>query len=195
MTTPPVRLALIVGSAREQSTSATIARWFADEVRTRPEFELDVLHLADFPLTTSGPSWQPGQAERDVLATSVPRLSEAEAFVVVTPEYNRSFPAALKNFIDWHLTEWRAKPVGFVSHGGGIGAGLRAVEQLRLVFAELRATTVRESVSFRGGATAFDGDRPRDEADAKLAVTALLDELAWWSLALRHGRAALAYPA
>ncbi|HUQ55891.1 NAD(P)H-dependent oxidoreductase [Lentzea sp.] len=195
MTTPPVRLALIVGGEREQSTSSTIARWFAQEVRTRPEFELDVLYLSDFPLPTSGPSWQPGQAVRDVLATSVPRLTEAEAFVVVTPEYNRSFPAALKNFIDWHLSEWRAKPVGFVLHGGGIGAGLRAVEQLRMVFEDLRSGTVREWVTFHGGATAVEGDRPRDDADAKLAVTALLDELAWWSLALRHGRAALAYPA
>ncbi len=68
-------------------------------------------------------------------------------FVVVTPEYNHSFPGPLKAAIDRHVTPWQAKPVGFVSYGG-ISGGLRAVEHLRQVFAELHAVTVRETVSF-----------------------------------------------
>ena len=65
----------------------------------------------------------------------------------MTPEYNHSFPAALKNVIDWHGPQWHVKPVGFVSYGG-ISGGLRAVEQLRLVFAELHAVGIRDTVSF-----------------------------------------------
>jgi NAD(P)H-dependent FMN reductase len=75
------------------------------------------------------------------------RLANADAFVVVTPKYNHNFPAPLKNAIDWRYNKWRAKPVGFVSYGG-MGGGLRAVEQLRQVFAELHAVTVRDAVNF-----------------------------------------------
>lgn len=67
--------------------------------------------------------------------------------VVVTPEYNRSFPASLKAAIDWHYTEWAAKPIGFVGYSGGSG-GILPVEQLRQVFGELQAHTVRDYVSF-----------------------------------------------
>ena len=73
------------------------------------------------------------------------RLAEADGFVVVTPEYNRSYPASLKKAIDQYNVEWRAKPVAFVSYGG-ISGGLRAVEHLRNVFAELHAVTVRTAV-------------------------------------------------
>ena len=67
--------------------------------------------------------------------------------MIVTPEYNHSFPASLKNTIDWFDSEWHAKPVGFVSYGGMAG-GQRAVEHLRQVFAELHAVTVRDTLSF-----------------------------------------------
>jgi hypothetical protein len=80
--------------------------------------------------------------DRGQFAGVSPRLTSAEAFVIITPEYNHSFPASLKNLIDWHYTQWQAKPIGFVSYGG-LGGGLRAVEQLRQVFAELHAMTER----------------------------------------------------
>jgi NADPH-dependent FMN reductase len=63
------------------------------------------------------------------------RIAAAEAFVVVTPEYNHGYPAPLKALIDSSGAEWYAKPIAFVSYGG-ISGGLRAVEQLRLVFGE-----------------------------------------------------------
>ena len=88
-----------------------------------------------------------------------PRLAAADAFVVVTPEYNHSYPAPVKTLIDWHFTEWQAKPVGFVSYGGMSG-GLRAVEHLRGVFAELHAVTVRDTVSFHGAWDRFGPDAP-----------------------------------
>jgi hypothetical protein len=81
----------------------------------------------------------------------VPPIDAADAFVVVTPEYNHSYPASLKHAIDMAHGEWNTKPVAFVSYGG-ISGGLRAVEALRLVFAELHATTIRDTVSFHGGA-------------------------------------------
>ena len=123
------------------------------------------------------------------------RLAAADAFVVVTPEYNRSFPASLKNAIDWHFKEWRAKPVGFVSYGGMSG-GLRAVEHLRQVFVELHAVTVRDAVSFHGVWGLFDTDgQPKDAAGCRTAATAMLDQFTWWGQALRDARERRPYAA
>ena len=74
------------------------------------------------------------------------RIAVAEAYVVVAPECNRSFPASLKQAIDCAYEEWRAEPVGFVSCGYRAG-GRYAVEHLRDVFTELHTATVRDSVS------------------------------------------------
>jgi NAD(P)H-dependent FMN reductase len=111
---------------------------------------------------------------------------------VVTPEYNHSFPASLKNVLDWHHTEWQAKPVGFVSYGG-LSGGLRAVEQLRPVFAELHAVTVRDAVSFHMAWERFGEDgAPKDDASVA-AAKVLLDQLGWWGNALREARAKTPY--
>jgi NAD(P)H-dependent FMN reductase len=124
-----------------------------------------------------------------------PRLTTADAFVVVTPEYNHSFPASLKNAIDWHFTQWQAKPVGFVSYGGMSG-GLRAVEHLRQVFAELHAVTVRDTVSFHGAWAQFDAEgRPKELSACNAAAKTMLDQLAWWGHALRSARSERPYVA
>lgn len=141
------------------------------------------------------PGWggTPSPETAAALAEVSPRLAAADAFVIVTPEYNHSFPAALKNLIDWHYTQWQAKPVGFVSYGG-LGGGLRAVEQLRLVFAELHAMTVRDSVSLHGpwSGLAEDGT-PRDATVCEGAAKGMLGQLAWWGRALRAARVTRPY--
>jgi NAD(P)H-dependent FMN reductase len=133
-------------------------------------------------------------AERPPPVTAIsPRLAAADAFVVVTPEYNHSFPAPLKTLIDWHTQEWRAKPVGFVSLGG-LAGGLRAVEHLRQVFAELHAVTVRDTVSFHMAWTQFDSDGPPNDGEGTTrAAHVMLDQLAWWAEAVRDARARRPY--
>ncbi|HEY8982960.1 MAG TPA: NAD(P)H-dependent oxidoreductase [Streptomyces sp.] len=196
MSDRPVRLAVITGSARPQRLSATVAEWFVAQARVRADLALDVIDLADVSLPLDGPVLDPSPQAKEELENTGPRLAEADAFVVVTPEYNHSFPAVLKNFIDWHLIEWRAKPVGFVSHGGGVGGGLRAVEQLRQVFAELHAVTVRDTVSFHGGQAAFDEHgNPRDAEGCGGAAKKMLDQILWWATALREARARHPYAA
>ena len=107
--------------------------------RGEQKFQLDVIDPAD-------PSPGPSIDERPSRSLQQ-RLGQADAFVIVTPEYNHGYPAPLKALIDSSGAEWHAKPVAFVSYGG-VSGGLRAVEQLRLVFAELHAVTIRDSVSF-----------------------------------------------
>ncbi|MEV6905822.1 NAD(P)H-dependent oxidoreductase [Amycolatopsis sp. NPDC051071] len=195
MTDRAVRVALIIGSARKSRFTTTVATWFGDRLAERQDIEVDVVDLADVSLSAGGPSHQPDPADVAALAETAPRLAAADAFVVVTPEYNHSFPAVLKNFIDWHLTEWGAKPVGFVSHGGMSG-GLRAVEHLRQVFAELHAVSIRETVSFHGGQATFGPDGVPVDADGCAgAAKLMIDQLLWWALALRDAKAVRPYRA
>lgn len=186
-----IRLAVIVGSTRRGRFAPTVAGWVADRAGERGDVELDVIDLAETGLPeVFGDDEDPPPAAVQELA---PRLAAADGFVVVTPEYNHSFPAALKTAIDWFVTEWMAKPVGFVCYGG-MGGGLRAVEALRLVFAELHAATIREVVSFHDYPDRFGPDGAPLDPRAAEALTGLFDQLGWWAQALRDHRDRVPYP-
>ncbi|MFE0648002.1 NADPH-dependent FMN reductase [Streptomyces sp. NPDC059534] len=188
----PLALALIVASDREGRFGPVVADWFRSRLAEREDFTVTVVDLAEVDLPTSL-SHDPSPAVRAELAKVSPLLDGADAFVVLTPEYNHSFPASLKNIVDRHYTEWQAKPVGFVSYGG-ISGGLRAVEQLRQVFAEMHAVTVRDTVSFHHAHGQFDEDgRHRDPAAAEGAAKALLDQLGWWGRALKEAKSVRPY--
>jgi len=191
----PLRVAVIIGSVREGRLGRAVTDWFLGTAAGHDGLELDVVDLADVQLPLVMPDWggKPSAEAAAALADVTPRLAAADAFVIVTPEYNHSFPAALKNLIDWHHGQWHAKPVGFVSYGG-LGGGLRAVEQLRLVFAELHAVTVRDSVSLHGPWSGLaENGAPRDTAVCEGAAKGMLGQLAWWGRALRAARATRPY--
>nr|WP_199340736.1 NAD(P)H-dependent oxidoreductase [Mycobacteroides chelonae] len=182
-----MRLAVICASTRDGRFGPTVANWIAEKARHHPSFHAGYIDLAEYPLPLHL-SRRPGADDTAHLAKMTARLRIADAFLVVTPEYNHSFPAPLKNLIDWHHSEWQAKPVGFTSYGGMSG-GLRAIEQLRLVFAELHAVTTRDVVSFHGVWSQFDdAGQLVDSRDAETAAKTMLDELAWWGSALRTAR-------
>jgi NAD(P)H-dependent FMN reductase len=191
-------LLIIVGSVRGGRLAPTVGNWFAGEAEKFGEFEVHVLDLADADLPLVMPAYgeEPPAAVKAIKDPVTARVTEADAYVVVTPEYNHSFPAVLKNMIDWHLSEWAAKPVGFVSYGG-ISGGLRAVEHLRGVFAELHAVTVRETVSFAGAWGHWDdsGNWPKEPELCNAAAKKLLVQLHWWARVLADARETTPYPA
>lgn len=127
MTDKPLRIAVIVGGTRDGRFGPTVATWFVTQAESRPDLVIDTIDLADADL----PAALPARAHPAIDAFTA-RLDDAGAFVVVTPEYNHSFPASLKQAIDVAQAEWNAKPVALVSYGG-ISGGLRAAEHLRLV--------------------------------------------------------------
>jgi|HigsolmetaAR206D_1030411.scaffolds.fasta_scaffold01530_5 NAD(P)H-dependent FMN reductase len=187
-----LNLLVIVSSVRQGRFGPVVARWFEAQARQHNRFRVDLLDLAETPLPTQLPSvpplmWDGGERPAELTALAA-RLAAADAFVVVTPEYNHSFPASIKHLVDWHYREWEAKPVGFVSYGGTAG-GLLAVEQLRPVFAELHAVTVRDVVCFPRYWEQFDPDgQPRQPDGPSAAAKTMLDQLAWWGGALAEAR-------
>ncbi|TDV53818.1 NADPH-dependent FMN reductase [Actinophytocola oryzae] len=177
-----LRIAVIVGSTREGRVGDGIAAWFAGVAGTRGDIEVDLLDLAAFDFPAALPQRATGEMRRFVDA-----VGASDGFVVVTPEYNRSFPASLKQAIDYGYDEWHAKPVGFVCYGCG-SRGHHAAAALRVVFAELHTVTMRDEVAVD---LMEAGPGPGHEP----AATLLLDELVWWGDALKRARATRAYVA
>lgn len=178
-----LQLAILIGSTREGRWGDKVAHWFAGEARRRPDLLVDVIDLADIDI----PAVLPMRHTPDVQAYAE-RVDRADAFVVVTPEYNHSYPASLKQAIDVLNAPWRRKPVAFVSYGG-LSGGLRAVEHLRHVFAELHATTIRETVSLHRHPLLFDESGALvDPSRPAEAAKVMLDDLVWWASALRTAR-------
>jgi NAD(P)H-dependent FMN reductase len=170
-----LKVGLVYGSTRPGRFCDTIARWASARIAAHAGFVVERI--------------DPAQTD----ASLSQRIASCDAFIVVTPEYNHGYPAPLKALIDSYGEEWHAKPVGFVSYGG-ISGGLRAVEQLRLVFAELHAVTVRDSVSFAGAWEQFDSNGAlRNPERFERSMDAMLRRLHWWAVSLAHARSVWPY--
>lgn len=183
-----IRIGLVYGSTREGRFCDKVAAWVSRQITSGGEFALEIIDPAAIALPARHEHRQ--SAGLDELRL---KLERADAFIVVTPEYNHGYPAALKFLIDSAGKPWQAKPVAFVSYGG-ISGGLRAVEQLRLVFAELHAVTMRDAVSFANVWEQFNtaGDLLYpDRAGRSLAT--MLARLKWWAKALRQARSISPY--
>ncbi|GII52653.1 FMN reductase [Planotetraspora thailandica] len=189
MADEPLTVAVVVGSTRDGRFGPVVAEWLLGHTAQRGDMKANVVDLAVTPLPTVMPAFgkPPSDDAIKLLGAVMPRMEAADAFVIVTPEYNHSFPASLKNAIDWHSHHWHAKPVGFVSYGG-LAGGLRAVEQLRVVLAELHAVTVRNTVSFHNYGDKFDADGKAVDPASDGAAKAMLDQLAWWGHTLRDAK-------
>lgn len=185
----PLKLAVITGSTREGRFGARVARWFTRLAGEHPRFEVDAIDLMDIAL--------PDRLTKEPAPATVAyraRLDVAEAAVLITPEYNHSYPAPLKQAIDLAMPEWKTTPVAFVSYGGMSG-GLRAVEALRPVLSEVHAITTRDVVSLHRPWGAFDEEgRLQEDIGADEAAGIMLDRLAWWADAARAQRERAPYP-
>jgi NAD(P)H-dependent FMN reductase len=191
-------LVIIVGSVRAGRFGPVVASWVADQATQHGGFDTTVVDLADIDIPLSLPAESPKYAgdayPRPTGMTALTdALAAADAVILVTPEYNHSYPASLKAAIDWHFSQWAAKPVAFVSYGGAAG-GRHAVLHLENVLTELHAVTIRDGLAFPNYFTAWEDSQPADPNTVGYAK-ALLDQLSWWAGALRSAREAVPYPA
>jgi NAD(P)H-dependent FMN reductase len=154
----------------------------------RGDLTCELLDLASFRLpflTKSTPPMSPDSRD-DAASAWAAKIASADGYVLVVPEHNHGYPASLKNALDHLFWEWNRKPVGFVSYGG-LGGGLRAVEQLRQVAVELDMVPVRRQVAIHRVWEAIkDNGQLHDPRNAEAEL--LLDDIAWWARTLRAGR-------
>jgi NAD(P)H-dependent FMN reductase len=192
------KVLVIVGSTRPGRAADLVLPWVIARARAHDGFDTEVADLRDWPLPifaehagTIGDLSDPTFSDPIVRAWNK-KVKQADAFIVVTPEYNHSIPGGLKNAIDsvWLTFGFRNKPVAAVGYSGSIGGGMRAIEHLAHVFIEVEAVPLRNTVVIPFVRAAFgdNGEPVNPETDIRLQV--MLDDLAWWSSALEKARAA-----
>jgi NAD(P)H-dependent FMN reductase len=187
-------LSVIVGSTRPGRAAAPVAEWFVGRARGHGGFAVEVADLAEIALPLLDEPNHPrlGRYEHRHTRDWSARIERADAVVMVTPEYNYGYPAALKNAIDYLHAEWAYKPVGFVSYGG-VAAGTRAVQQLKQVVTTLRMTPVFESVTIPFHAQFIDEDGRLQASEVlEQAADAMLAELLRVEATMRPLRTAAA---
>src|SRR5262245_62057234 len=126
-----LKIAIIVGSTRPGRKADAVAQWFYEIARNRTDAEFEIVDVRDYNLPLLDEPIPPsrGQYNNPHTRTWSAKIDSFDAFVFVTPEYNHSTSAALKNAIDFLFREWNNKSAGFVAYGSAGGA--RAVEHLR----------------------------------------------------------------
>ena len=192
------KLQIIIGSTRPTRAADKVAPWVIDRALSHPAFDVEVLDLRDWPLPmfrenlgTVGDFNDPTYSD-PVVRRWNHKIKEADAYLVITPEYNHSVPGVLKNAIDniWISFAFRNKPIVAVGYSGGIAGGVRAIEHLAQIAIEAELVPLRTSVIIPQVAEAFDqAGRPINPV-TDISLSVALDDLAWWSAALERARAA-----
>ena len=187
-------ISVIVGSTRPGRFSERPAEWILRHLETRSGVEARLLDLRDFPMPFFDQPVSPATPgrppyENEVVKKWTAAVAQSDGFVFVTPEYNYGPPAVLKNAIDWVYPEWNRKAAGFVSWGSAMGA--RGVQQLRQTAIELQLAPVRSSVHIPVAtlwAHYQGGDVEAGLAALEPSAAKLIDDLLWWTAALKTAR-------
>lgn len=188
-------ISVIIGSTRQGRFSEKPAHWIHQQLQKREGIETRLLDLRDFPMPFFDqpvPPAMPGRPpyEHEVVKRWTAAIAASDGFIFVTPEYNYGTAAVLKNAIDWVYPEWNRKAAAFVSYGSAMGA--RSVQQLRATMIELQIAPIRHSVHipvpvwrahFQGG------DVEKGLAELEKPANLMIDDLLWWTAALKTARA------
>jgi NAD(P)H-dependent FMN reductase len=183
-----LKIAIILGSTRPGRNGEAVARWVyntAKKQRSNNDAEFEYVDIKDFNLPLLDEPIPPSQGKYSKHHTKTwsAKIDSFDAYIFVTPEYNHGIPGALKNAIDFLYREWNNKAAGFVSYGSA--GGVRSVEHLRLVMAELQIADVRAQVTL-SLFTDFENFTTFKPAPyQEQAVNTLLDQIISWGTALK----------
>jgi NAD(P)H-dependent FMN reductase len=187
------RLSIIVGSTRPGRVAPIFAQWMADFAGKHDRFEPVVTDLENFDLPVLDEPRHPrlGQYEHEHTKRWSREIDAADAFVFILPEYNYFAPPAVVNAIDYLVREWQYKPAGFFSYGG-LSGGTRSVQSLKPMLTTLKIMPIPEAVALPFYQNSVDENRTFAAGEQVTnSATAMLDELARWSDALKPLRGAV----
>jgi NAD(P)H-dependent FMN reductase len=193
-----LKLQVIIGSTRDGRNADLVSRWCVPAIHSHAAFSAEILDLRTWALpffqetiATVGDFNDPTYSDPLVRRWN-DKIREADAYIIVTPEYNHSLPAVLKNAIDsvFFSYGFRHKPVAFVGYSLGVAAGVRAIEALNQIMLETEAVPVRTQTLIPFVANAFDGLGQPTNPALSLGLNVMLDDLAWLGGALKTARAA-----
>lgn len=180
-----MNIQVILGSTRPNRAGEKVAQWVVTTAQARGDATFELVDIADYhlPLLDEPITPMMNQYTKDHTKKWSEKISQADGFIFVTAEYNRSVPGAFKNAVDFLNVEWRNKSLGFVSYGSA--GGSRAVEHWRGIAGELHMADVRDAVHLYLGSDFKDYSvfQPTDKHEATLHT--VLDEVIAWADALK----------
>ncbi len=187
-----IKIGVILGSIREIRRGGRVAKWLMPQLEKLGGAEYELLDLRDYSLPFFNESNSPEGLERnytnEVAKKWSAKVDEKDGFIILTSEYNHGIPAVLKNALDWLYPEWNRKPVGFVSYAPGADGGVRGIEQLRQNVIELQMAPMREAVRIGHVLDAIDEDGNLLSGHANEKLVEAVEELLWWTNALKNAR-------
>ena len=181
------KIAIIVGSVRQNRQGIKVARWMEEKLKERDHivYFIDPLEL-NLPLLDK--MYKEIRDPPENLKQLRNQIVEADGYMPITPEYNHSTSAAMKNTLDYFLEEYYFKPSAIVSYSVGGFGGVNAVQHLRLIFAELGAPSISSSFSISKVQDVFDDDgKLRDQLYEK-RVLRFIEEFEWYIEAFKNQR-------
>lgn len=195
-----MKIQIILGSTRSGRVIEPVGKWVASAAENIADFEVELVDLADYdmPLFNEpiSPRFNPHREIDPKVKPFLDKLGAADGYVFITPEYNHSIPAVLKNAFDYITFEIQKKPAAIVSYGTVGGA--RAAEHLKAILVEGKAAVVPEATTLMNPTDALDtegklkGELLANPWGPQTALSTTLSELAWWAQTLKVGRAELA---
>ncbi len=188
-----LKIKIILGSTRPMRFSEYPGRWIFGILKKREGVDAELLDLRDYEMPffdeAQSPSSKKEPYKNEAVARWTGRIAEADAFIIVSPEYNRGPSGVLKNALDWVYQEWGRKAVAFISYGTVGGA--RAVEALRISAIELQMAPIRQSVNIlsQWDLRESDGSLKAGALEPyEKAAEGMIDQLIWWTRALKRAR-------
>jgi NAD(P)H-dependent FMN reductase len=183
-----ITLAIIIGSTRPGRVGEAVGRWVYEIARERRDAKFELVDIKDYNLPLLDEPVPPsmGKYSKEHTKKWAAKIATFDGYVFVTPEYNHGICGALKNAIDFLFAEWNNKAAGFVGYGSA--GGVRAVEQLRLVMAEVQIATVRNQVmlSLRDDFENYSVFKPREFHEKALGQ--VFDQVVAWGGAMKSLR-------
>jgi NAD(P)H-dependent FMN reductase len=186
-----LKIGIVISTTRATRFGHKPAEWVKSIAAERNDIAVEIVDLRDYPMPffdeVASNAWVP--TTNEVAQRWQKKVAEFDGFIFVTAEYNHGIPAVLKNALDYAYPEWNKKAAALVGYGA-VG-GSRAVEQLRLVAAELQLATIRTGVYIQGAdfmAALREGKDLKEITHLQQGVRDMLDQLAWWTQALKTAR-------
>jgi NAD(P)H-dependent FMN reductase len=181
-----MHLQVIVASVRKGRQGIGVANWFLERAKLHGKFAVELIDLQalNLPLLDEPNHPRLRQYQHPHTKAWSATISRADAFVVVTPEYNFSSPPALVNALDYLYVEWHYKPMAFVSYGG-VSGGSRSVQMTKQIVTALKMVPIVEAVTVPFFSKLMDSGVFKGGETQEKAAVSMLDELLRWTEALR----------
>ncbi len=180
-----LKIGIIIGSTRPGRVGESVAKWTHDLASKRTDAEFELIDIIDYNLPLLDeptPAVYQNYTKEHTKAWSK-KIAEMDGFIFVTPEYNHGVSGAFKNAIDFLNVEWNNKAVGFVSYGSAMG--VRAVENLRVIVAELQMADVQKGVQLSLFTDFVDFSEFKPHPMHEDILGSMLDQLVAWTTVLK----------